>query len=81
VYVTSLGTIATVVFPHNPDIGYTSFSLLVPRVALPGRFTTEPIHTEGITTGHRGFIRLIEQDETHHVTRRTGSPSDDFLPV
>jgi hypothetical protein len=79
--VASLGTIVSVVFPHNPDVGYTSFSLLVPRVVLPARFTTEPIHTEGITTGHRGFIRLIGQDETYHVTRLTGSASDGFLPV
>ncbi|MEA2187757.1 MAG: hypothetical protein QOK16_2768 [Solirubrobacteraceae bacterium] len=77
--VPGLGTIVTVVLVADHDQGSTTFSLLVPRVELPGA-QSAPIHTEAITAIHKGFIRLTGQDQTYTVTALCGTAAIAPLP-
>src|SRR5713226_1182211 len=47
-----LGLIVSVIIRLTIDSGSTTFSLLVPRVGLPGQAAV-PVRNEGITTLHR----------------------------
>jgi hypothetical protein len=49
---TDIGTIVSVTIVLTPDAGSTTFSLLLPRVNLPGPGTNVSISAEGITTHH-----------------------------
>lgn len=69
----------TVVLVADHDQGSTTFSLLVPRVELPGA-QSAPIHTEAITAIHKGFIRLTGQDQTYTVTALCGTAAIAPLP-
>ncbi len=76
VAVEDLGTVVSVTLVMTVDIGFTSFSLLIPQVQLPDQ--PEPavfIRTEGITTVHRVFVGLIghPQAETYTVTALSGT--------
>jgi hypothetical protein len=78
VEVDDLGSIVSVTLVLTVDVGYTSFSLLVPEVLLPDQ--PEPsvyVHTRGITTVHRAFAGLIghPQEETYRVTELYGTAS------
>ena len=53
--VTALGQLATVVLTSIPDLGSTTFSLLLPAVNVSGR-GAQPISTLGITAVHRTTI-------------------------
>jgi hypothetical protein len=77
--VPGLGTVVTVILVANPDRGSTTFSLVVPRVELPGAHSA-PIHTEAITAIHKGFIRLTGQDQTYTVTALRGTAAIGPLP-
>jgi hypothetical protein len=71
---TALDTLATVTLVRTPDLGDTTFTLLVPRVNLLGA-TSHIIHTVGITTTHRTTIAGLGHGQltTYHVTRVNGS--------
>jgi hypothetical protein len=65
------------------DVGSTTFSLILPHVDLPqGPNPSATIHTEGITTVHRAFAKLIghPQEETYTVACLTGTASNGILP-
>jgi hypothetical protein len=54
VEVPDLGTVISVTLVMTVDTGSTTFSLLLPRVSLPGQTgASTHISTEGITTVHR----------------------------
>lgn len=75
-----LGTLVTVVLVADHDQGSTTFSLVVPRVAVPeGHSAT--VHTEAITAMHKGFVVLTGQDQTYTVTALRGSASVGPLPL
>jgi hypothetical protein len=75
-----LGTVVTVVLVPQRDTGSTTFSLVVPRVELPGAHSA-PIRTEAITAIHKGFIRLTGQDQTYTVTALRGTAAIGPLPL
>lgn len=84
VEVADLGTVVSVTVVRTVDIGYTSFSLLVPRVQLPSSAQgPTPVQTEGITTVHRAFVGLIghAQAETYTATHLVGTASAGPLPL
>jgi hypothetical protein len=76
----SLGTIVTVVLVPDHDQGSTTFSLIIPRVAVPDGHSST-IHTEAITAMHKGFMVLTGQDQTYTVTALCGTASHGPLPV
>lgn len=75
-----LGTVVTVVLVPDHDQGSTTFSLVVPRVAVPDGHSAT-VHTEAITAMHKGFVILIGQDQTYTVTALRGSASVGPLPL
>jgi hypothetical protein len=78
VEVADLGAVVSVTLVETVDIGYTSFSLLVPDVILPDQAQPSVyIHTRGITTVHRAFAGLIghPQEETYTVRELRGTAS------
>ncbi|MEY2441407.1 MAG: hypothetical protein QOJ46_833 [bacterium] len=75
-----LGTVVTVVLVPDHDQGSTTFSLIVPRVAVPDGHSAT-IHTEAITAMHKGFMILIGQDQSYAVTALRGTASVGPLPV
>lgn len=75
-----LGTVVTVVLVPDHDQGSTTFSLVVPRVAVPDGHSAA-VHTEAITAMHKGFVILIGQDQTYTVTALRGSASVGPLPL
>lgn len=73
--VPDLGTVVSVSLVTSVDVGYTSFSLLIPQVQLPDQ--PQPsvfIRTQGITTVHRAFAGMIghPQAETYAVRELCG---------
>jgi len=82
--VPDLGTIVSVTLIRTVDLGYTSFSLLVPQVTLPPQLTASAmISTDGITTVHRTFLAALghAQTETYALTRLTGTALIGMLPL
>jgi hypothetical protein len=74
--VPDLGTVVSVSLVTTVDVGYTSFSLLIPQVQLPDQPGPSVfIRTEGITTVHRAFAGVIghPQIETYAVTELCGT--------
>jgi hypothetical protein len=81
--VPDLGTILSVTIVQTVDVGSTTFSLILPHVNLPqGPHPSATIHTEGITTVHRAFVKLIghPQVETYTVACLTGTANNGILP-
>ena len=75
--VPALGEIVSVTISQTPDLGSTTFSLLVPFINLVGH-TSAVVHTEGITTMHRTSLAPPlnhGQRETYVVTTLRGSAS------
>ncbi len=71
-----LGTEVSVTLIPTVDIGYTSFSVLIPTVTLPETpFPSVAIQTVAITTVHRIFAGAIghPQTETYTVTHLSGT--------
>ena len=63
-----LGQIVSVSIRRTVDTGGTTFSLLVPRVNLPGEQSI-PISTDGVTTVHRfSVIPSFNQGQLDHYT-------------
>jgi hypothetical protein len=64
-----------------PDVGSTTFSLLIPAAFVSGIGTLNPVTTDAVTTIHRmPFVaQFVGQRELYQVTRMTGTAS--FLGV
>jgi hypothetical protein len=80
---TELGQIVSVVLRLTPDSGSTTFSLLVPRVNLPGG-QPSPIRTDGVTAIHRFAIApalLQGQLDLYSVTPLDGTASSIIVPL
>ena len=75
--VPDLGTIVSVTLSIVPDVGSTTFSLLIPTVFVSGLGTLTPVTTDAITTIHRMpfVVRFVGQREIYHITRLTGTAS------
>ena len=60
-----------------PDVGSTTFSLLIPTVFVPGMGILTPITTDAVTTIHRTpFVaHFVGQREVYRVSRMTGTAS------
>jgi hypothetical protein len=70
---TEIGALVSVTIRMTIDTGGTSFSLLLPRVNIPGEQTV-PIQTEGITTLHKFSVGPTPgQRDFYTVARLTGS--------
>lgn len=84
VEVPDLGTLVSVTLARTVDVGFTSFSLLLPHIVLPGQIgASTTIHTEGITTIHHTFLAAIgsAQREVYTVTPLTGTAVRGILPA
>ncbi len=71
-----LGTLLSVTLTKSVDIGFTSFTLLLPAVQLPDQLgASAHICTEGITTTHRAFAGLIghAQAQSYSTTHLHGT--------
>lgn len=76
---TEVGTLVSVTIRLTIDTGGTTFSILLPRVNIPGEVTV-PIQTIGITTIHKSpIIPKIGQRDFYTVVRLTGSASRLFF--
>lgn len=73
---TSPGTLVTVILQSIPDLGDTTFTILVPLVNVTGT-PNAFIHTLGITSMHRTtFLGLGRgQLTSYHVSHLSGSAS------
>jgi hypothetical protein len=70
---TEIGALVSVTIRLTIDTGGTSFSLLLPRVNIPGEQTV-PIQTEGITTLHKfSIVPTAGQRDFYTVTPLTGT--------
>jgi hypothetical protein len=68
-----IGTLVTVTIRLSIDTGGTSFSVILPRVDIPGEQSV-PVQTYGITTLHKfSPIPMSGQRDFYTVTRLTGS--------
>jgi hypothetical protein len=72
-----IGTIVSVTLSIVPDVGSTTFSLLIPTVFVSGIGTLHPVTTDAVTTIHRmPFVaQFVGQRELYQVTRMTGTAS------
>ncbi|HEX7839826.1 MAG TPA: hypothetical protein VF469_20260 [Kofleriaceae bacterium] len=74
---TELGTIVSVVLHATPDVGSTTFSLLVPRIQVSGLGAIAPVRTYGITTMHSSPLAgpgtALGQLDTYTVTQLHGT--------
>jgi len=76
---TEIGTLVSVTIRMTVDTGGTTFSLLLPRVNIPGEQSV-PIQTVGITTLHRfSIIPMNGQRDFYTVTRLHGSAARVFF--
>ncbi|SEK60704.1 hypothetical protein [Nitrosovibrio tenuis] len=76
---TEIGTLVSVTIRMTVDTGGTTFSLLLPRVNIPGEQSV-PIQTTGITTLHRFSILPINgQLDFYTVTWLHGSAARVFF--
>jgi hypothetical protein len=70
---TEIGTLVSVTIRLTVDSGGTTFSVLLPRVNIPGEQSV-PIRTVGITTLHKfSILPVIGQRDFYTVTPLTGS--------
>jgi hypothetical protein len=77
---TEVGTLVTITIQNTPDLGSTSFTLLVPRVNLSGTQRGANISTEGITTRHRSSIApQLDQGQIDHYRVTHLSGTADFV--
>jgi hypothetical protein len=53
---TEAGTIVSVTIARTVDVGFTSFSVLLPRVNVEPPQSVPSVHTVGITTIHRSSL-------------------------
>ena len=70
-----IGTLVTVTLREVPDLGRTTFTLLLPRVRLDDSNTAQ-VATVGITAMHRASIAPVldrGQTQTYRSVRLTGT--------
>jgi hypothetical protein len=82
--VPDLGQVVSVTLVFTPDLGSTTFSLLVPRVQLagPSGVSSVPVSTDGITVHHRfSLVPALNhgQQDLYTVTRLQGTASHVFF--
>jgi hypothetical protein len=76
---TEVGTLISVSIRLTVDTGGTTFSILLPRVNIPGEQSV-PIRTDGITTLHKfSIIPVSGQLDFYTVTPLTGSAARVFF--
>jgi hypothetical protein len=76
---TEVGTLVSVTIRLTVDAGGTTFSVLLPRVNIPGEQTV-PIRTIGMTTLHKFSIGpAIGQRDFYKIASMTGSASRVFF--
>jgi hypothetical protein len=76
---TEVGTLISVTIRLTVDTGGTTFSILLPRVNIPGEQTV-PVHTIGITTIHKSpIVPVTGQRDVYTVTHLTGGASRIFF--
>lgn len=74
-----IGTLVSVTIRMTVDTGGTTFSILLPRINIPGEQTV-PVRTIGITTLHRfSIVPASGQRDFYTVTRLSGSASRVFF--
>lgn len=73
--VPDLGTVVSVTIGKTIDTGYTSFSVLIPRVTLtPQLGLSAAVSTVGVTTEHRELLAFGHpQTQTYSTTRLRGT--------
>ena len=72
---TEVGTLVSVTTRLTVDTGGTTFSVLLPRINLPGEQSV-PIHTEGITTIHKfSILPGVGQQDFYTISPLSGSAS------
>ena len=70
---TEVGTVVSVTLRLTPDTGGTTFSVLLPRVNIPGEQSV-PIQTVGITTLHKfSLVPVIGQRDFYKAAPLSGS--------
>jgi len=62
-----LGTLARVIIQRTVDVGFTSFSVVLPRVNLLGT-TTVILSTFGVTALHRTTIAGLGEGSSRRTT-------------
>jgi hypothetical protein len=77
----TLGTLLTVGFAHNPDVGGVAVTVLLPRIF--GVTRTEPVTfgTLAIKTTGRGFINSPGPALTYTIVPLVGVAKDVILPL
>jgi hypothetical protein len=72
---TSIGTLVTVTIATTVDRGFTSFSLLLPKIALSTASSKQTFQTIGITTVHKTSIAgpVKGAQETYKTVALRGS--------
>lgn len=81
-----LGTLVSVTLSILPDVGSTTFSLVVPLVNLVNqRGSSAAVHTFGVTTMHSmpfaGPSHQLGQRESYTVTLLSGTASLGIIPL
>lgn len=75
VEVPALGTVVSVTLNVVPDAGRTTFSVIIPHVAVAGIGMPAPVTTEAATVFHRTSLigQVPGQEESYTFTRMTGT--------
>ena len=76
-----LGTLITVVFETNPDIGVRTLTLLVPQVFGVTREKPLTFETLAIKVTRRGFTTAEGVGRTYTILPLLGTAADVILPV
>jgi hypothetical protein len=76
---TEVGTLVSVTIRLTVDTGGTTFSILLPRVDVPGEQSV-PIQTEGITTVHKfSLVPVVGQRDFYTISPLSGSAARVFF--
>jgi hypothetical protein len=75
VEVAALGTVVSVTLNIVPDAGRTTFSVILPHVALTGIGASSPVTAEAVTVFHRTSLigEVLGQEESYTFIKVTGT--------
>jgi hypothetical protein len=76
-----LGTLVTIVFESNPDIGVRTLTLLVPEVFGVSREKALTFETLAIKATRRGFTAAEGVGRTYTILPLLGTAADVILPL
>ena len=77
-----IGKLVSVTIALTVDAGSTSFSALIPAIALPDASSSAKFHTAGITTIHKtGLVPPTGVLETYDVIRLEGTAREVEVPL